>query len=152
MNKINFQNLPNTTTPINATNMNLLQTNVENALNEATIGTVLWENPNPGDSNGFSGQTVTLSDDISNYRAISIQFRGYYGSTYSLNTGILPPINAMMIAVANIMSRRLMTSITGTSATFGNGESYETYNGTPSTVNLCYYYEFNLCPRKDYRL
>lgn len=35
MNKINFQNLPNTTTPVNATNLNQLQTNVENAINEA---------------------------------------------------------------------------------------------------------------------
>lgn len=34
MTKINFTNLPNTSTPLNATNMNALQTNVENAINE----------------------------------------------------------------------------------------------------------------------
>ena len=34
MQKINFQDLPNTTTPVNATNLNLLQTNVENAIPE----------------------------------------------------------------------------------------------------------------------
>lgn len=34
MQKINFQNLPNTTTPVNATNLNLLQTNVETAINQ----------------------------------------------------------------------------------------------------------------------
>ena len=39
MDKINFQNLPNTTTPINATNMNLLQTNVENAINSLNVYT-----------------------------------------------------------------------------------------------------------------
>lgn len=33
MQKINFQNLPNTTTPVNATNLNTLQTNVENEFN-----------------------------------------------------------------------------------------------------------------------
>ncbi len=33
MEKITFENLPNTTTPINATNLNQLQTNVENAIN-----------------------------------------------------------------------------------------------------------------------
>ena len=33
MDKINFQNLPNTTTPVSAGNLNLLQTNVENAIN-----------------------------------------------------------------------------------------------------------------------
>lgn len=31
MQKINFQNLPNTTTPINATNLNQMQNNMENA-------------------------------------------------------------------------------------------------------------------------
>lgn len=33
MQKINFQNLPSTTTPVNATNLNQLQTNVENEFN-----------------------------------------------------------------------------------------------------------------------
>ncbi len=32
MQKINFQNLPNTATPVNASNLNQLQTNVENAI------------------------------------------------------------------------------------------------------------------------
>lgn len=34
MQKINFQNLPNKTTPINASNLNQLQTNVETAINQ----------------------------------------------------------------------------------------------------------------------
>ena len=33
MQKINFQNLPNTSTPVNATNLNAIQTNVENVFN-----------------------------------------------------------------------------------------------------------------------
>lgn len=33
MQKINFQDLPSTTTPINATNLNAIQTNAENAIN-----------------------------------------------------------------------------------------------------------------------
>lgn len=33
MQKINFQNLPNTTTPVNATDLNQLQTNVESEIN-----------------------------------------------------------------------------------------------------------------------
>ena len=37
MNKINFQNLPSTSTPINATNLNQVQTNVDNAKLEKTI-------------------------------------------------------------------------------------------------------------------
>lgn len=34
MDKINFQNLPNTTTAVNATNLNQVQTNVENEFNK----------------------------------------------------------------------------------------------------------------------
>jgi len=34
MQKINFQNLPSTATPINATNLNAIQTNVETAIND----------------------------------------------------------------------------------------------------------------------
>ena len=50
MTKINFQNLPNTTTPVNASNLNQLQTNIENTLNtystsETRIGT--WINGKP---------------------------------------------------------------------------------------------------------
>lgn len=34
MEKINFQNLPSTETPINSTNLNQMQTNIENAINK----------------------------------------------------------------------------------------------------------------------
>ncbi len=34
MNKINFQNLPNTTTPINSTNLNQMQDNTEDYVDE----------------------------------------------------------------------------------------------------------------------
>lgn len=40
MNKINFTNLPSTTTPVNATNLNTLQDNVEEGMNfRLTTGT-----------------------------------------------------------------------------------------------------------------
>ena len=40
MEKINFQDYPNTTTPVNATNLNQLQTNVENEINTLKINIV----------------------------------------------------------------------------------------------------------------
>lgn len=64
MQKINFQNLPNTTTPVNASNLNSLQTNVENAIN----GTVLYNNTNG------SNTTIQLSDSLANYYCIDILF------------------------------------------------------------------------------
>lgn len=43
MEKINFQSYPNTTTPINDTNLNQLQTNVENSINpNATVDANGW--------------------------------------------------------------------------------------------------------------
>ena len=39
MQKITFKNLPSTNTPLNATNMNLLQDNVEDAIDEASLET-----------------------------------------------------------------------------------------------------------------
>lgn len=42
MQKINFQNLPNTTTPINATNLNLLQDNIEDVFDSyETMGNLV---------------------------------------------------------------------------------------------------------------
>ena len=49
MQKINFQNLPSTTTPINATNLNAIQTNAETAINNV------------------AGDLSTLSTSVSNY-------------------------------------------------------------------------------------
>lgn len=46
MDKINFENLPSTNTPINASNLNLVQTNVDNAKLEKTINV-----SNPGTKN-----------------------------------------------------------------------------------------------------
>ena len=43
MQKINFQNLPSTTTPINATNLNAIQTNAETAINDVAAQFVAEE-------------------------------------------------------------------------------------------------------------
>ena len=73
MEKINFESLPSTKTPITATNLNQLQTNVENAIN----GVVLYENPS-----GTMG-TITLSDNTSNYRYIEIYGKVGDGGAFS---------------------------------------------------------------------
>lgn len=66
MKKITFEDLPSTNTPINSTNLNKLQDNVENAIN----GTTLYENLN-GTQEDF-----TLSDSYKNYKKIDIVY-GY---------------------------------------------------------------------------
>ena len=42
MEKINFKDLPSTETPIDSTNLNNLQDNVENAINEVKINDTGW--------------------------------------------------------------------------------------------------------------
>ncbi len=44
MQKITFQNLPNTTTPINATNLNAIQTNTETAINSVATDLTNYTN------------------------------------------------------------------------------------------------------------
>lgn len=49
MAKITFQDLPNTTTPINASNLNAMQTNTENAIADAKQTTPAQANTNFND-------------------------------------------------------------------------------------------------------
>lgn len=87
MDKINFQNLPNTTTPVNATNLNQLQTNVENAINAIT--TVTTESITPA-----SGVTMsTYSYLRKNGKVVDFyyQFNGIAISADTVTTvGTLP--------------------------------------------------------------
>lgn len=62
MEKINFKDLPSTDTPIDSANLNLLQTNVENAIN----GTILYE------KTGNNTSDIQLSDSVDNYKYIEI--------------------------------------------------------------------------------
>lgn len=66
MDKINFENLPSTSTPISAENLNQVQANIEKAL----IGTILYE-----DETGTTGD-VSLSNNIINYSSFKVY--GYY--------------------------------------------------------------------------
>ena len=96
MNKINFQNLPSTSTPLNASNLNQLQTNVENEFTtvEGEVsdlqGDVLYETANGSNSN------IILSQNISNYSYVEVfghrasnrlytKFKYVSGNNYYLN-------------------------------------------------------------------
>lgn len=55
MQKINFENKPSTNSPINATNLNLLQENVENAINGSKVGDIIVTSTNTDPSERFGG-------------------------------------------------------------------------------------------------
>lgn len=70
MEKIIFEDLPSTNTPLNAENLNKIQDNIEDAIQELiNKEIVLYEN-----ATGSNG-TITLSDSIENYKYVEIEFR-----------------------------------------------------------------------------
>lgn len=82
MQKITFQNLPNTTTPLNATNLNQLQTNVENAIKESNpVGTIKM----------FAGSTAPtgylICDGSAKSRTTYSELFSTIGTTYGSGNG-----------------------------------------------------------------
>ena len=55
MNKIEFKDLPDTSTPYNAETFNLLQDNVENAINGSKVGDIIVTSTNADPSERFGG-------------------------------------------------------------------------------------------------
>lgn len=66
MEKINFENLPSTNTPINANNLNQLQNNVEEAIDLVhPIGAVLITNANTNPSSKLGGTWKLINKEFS---------------------------------------------------------------------------------------
>ena len=63
MQKINFQDLPSTTTPINSTNLNAMQTNAENAINGITdtLGTITTQYDTKEIASSVEVEVATIS-------------------------------------------------------------------------------------------
>ncbi len=121
MDKINFVN--GQEPALNATNLNKMQDNIENAIK----GKILWTNRFPSDELGFEAQTVTLNDSIDNYDMMVVIFRDYYESSYHMSTGLLPIGACLLDTSRHMNSRRILTDISGNTATFGNGCEYRQY-------------------------
>lgn len=102
MEKINFENLPSTKTPINATNLNLLQTNVETAINSIvesgsndngrwikySDGTMICygkTTKNVSITNFSNSQKYYYQDDINIKLPISFIDSDYYSNVIAVN-------------------------------------------------------------------
>lgn len=91
MEKINFEDLPSTDTPIDSANLNLLQTNIENAINvvnQKLTGTVLWTNND--DTTVFANQTISIN--LNNYAFYQIYYKitnsdNFYAKTELIKKG-----------------------------------------------------------------
>ena len=131
MQKITFEDLPSTNTPINATNLNQVQTNTENAIN----GTILYNN-----ASGSNG-TIQLSDSVSNYTYLEIYAKPNVANyvpivTKALITGTTNYIYISFATVdssAVIYQKARVVEATGTSiSTYGNRYGQFFYNGSSS--------------------
>ena len=100
MQKINFQNLPSTTTPINATNLNAIQTNVENVFNGSEVaGNMIVEGISS--KNMFNGIIMQGTPDNLTYNLrlhSDNSIKVASGETYTLSTNAP---NTFQIRLAN---------------------------------------------------
>ena len=88
MDKINFQNSPNTTTPVNATNLNQVQTNVENEFNnkaimsKTTTATSYKDITIPGVYSGSSSNDCPYTGTLILFNRGSTNYRTYFFIRY----------------------------------------------------------------------
>lgn len=142
MDKINFQNGVSGNTPLNATNLNKIQDNVESAINEIQDnvegainevqinlkGTILYK-----DATG-TADALTLNDAIENFAYFEIEsYVVYNGVKVYSNTGKLPTsskgrvhLNNMFIGLnkeLQVFNKRL--AISGTNLTINSDRCYK---------------------------
>ena len=152
MDKINFQNGVSGKTPLNATNLNKMQENVEKAIddtkqtiNEKVDGIVLFE-----DEDGLNDE-ITLSETIANFNEIKIDYKVVF-STYTARQSIRTPIKSGENVVLNgifshsdtlhvhNLSRYLVSgaTITKQSETESRIDNTQTvaFNGTTSRIRI----------------
>lgn len=115
------------------------KTSLVNAINEINTRKELWTNPDV--TSDFSEQTITLNDNISNYKYYEILYNLGNASTNMqnrvLSTGKIP-INkfAYMQSFTNYMFWRIVSSLSDTSIKITNNQYYPTMGSiTASTDN-----------------
>lgn len=144
---ITFKNKPDTTTPINAENLNYVQrmikrdietvetnvTDIETSINdiETSIndikGTILWENPNP--TTDFAAQDITLSS--SDYDCYEVIYKQNTNTNRALNTGkIVKGYGAVLNEALSSSRYRAINYNSETSLNIGEGTSVTPYGNT----------------------
>ncbi len=95
---------------------------------------VLWTNSAP--TSQFAGQTITINDDISNYKYYEILFfHGTDSGSWCMSTGKIPSnFKTRFTTPRHYLGYREVT-ITNTSAVFGNYIQYPTYGSSSGSVS-----------------
>ena len=95
---------------------------------------VLWTNSSP--TSEFASQTITLSDDISNYSYWEVIFSGA-NTNHGYSTGKIPVYftTTNLTFPRPINGFRSVTVASSTTITIGNYQQYISYNGSASNDN-----------------
>lgn len=100
---------------------------------DATLGEVIWENPNP--NSNFSGQTIVPTGvDLSQYKAISVYFKNATGGAYYNLMNVPKDLTITLRASASTLCYRNCI-FTDSGITFAEGTTIATYGGSGSTNN-----------------
>lgn len=104
MQKINFQDLPSTSTPLNANNLNQLQTNVENAINGVIES---GENAN-GNYVKYADGTMICYKNITGSAAINTSWGDGYttGNVNTIDLGSFPATFVGNVPTVNLTASR----------------------------------------------
>ncbi len=96
----------------------------------------LWENSNSAVD--FNAQTITLNDDVSNYRFYYIEYKMHKEYTKYLSTGLIPiNLGTTLVGSKNVLVSRDVGEPTGTSLAFADAISWE-YRGGELQHNNTY--------------
>lgn len=142
MDKITFTN--GQQPALNDTNLNLLQDNIEKAIN-ALKPTILFQ--------GTVQENFTLSDDISNYKKITIYYYDNNGSRYSVTVDNSAKANDITVALSGIYNggeyfntKVRMYRIVGKNVSAGG---YAEFNFTNSAIE--YYKQITITLVEGYK-
>ena len=96
---------------------------------------ILWENPNP--TVALSPVVVTLTDSITNYHDLTIEYKRGIGSTVALYATAMPIIGKYNLetTTGNKFADRDYEFIDNTHVQFSVGRIYDTYGAQASTNN-----------------
>ena len=98
---------------------------------------VLWNNPNATTS--FAAQTVTLNDNIENYKYYEIVYKFQSATARYMSTGKIPvPLTTTIMMLSYYNFRRSTSSMSGKSFEFTGAGYYATYGNTTETASNDY--------------
>ena len=152
-----WENAPSTNSPLNADRLNHMEDGIYNAYNQikdnytesgtdayscnyannnfASMGTILWVNPNT--STSFASQNITLSSD--NYDVLEIYVKQATGNSRIQSTKLLKGYDGMLYTEfdTGLIARRLATRVSDTVYTIGNVQSTSEYTNNTNVIPVC---------------